>query len=124
MSHLDIANTFNAVSREASRSVLESHGNFCALLPLFDILCSENNLCWHPKPDRTFANFQQAEGFAQGFPLVCPSIASLAALRIFFFPTLTTNNSKQVRKLVNQTTHALEMSTLVPQHKQNHSSMM
>jgi hypothetical protein len=73
---LDIINMFNAVSREACRSVLERNDKFRALLPFFDMLYSSNNLCWYRKPDGTFATFEQAEGFAQGCPL-SPFFASL-----------------------------------------------
>jgi hypothetical protein len=73
---LDIVNMFNAVSREACRSVLETNDKFSALIPFFDMLYSNNNLCWYRKPDGTFDTFEQAEGFAQGCPL-SPFLASL-----------------------------------------------
>jgi hypothetical protein len=73
---LDITNMFNAVSRDACRSVLERNDKFQPLLPLFDMLYSKPNLCWYRKPDGTFATFDQEEGFAQGCPL-SPLFASL-----------------------------------------------
>jgi hypothetical protein len=66
---LDIVNMFNAVSREACRSVLATHDKFNALIHFFDILYSVNIPCWYRQPDGTFATFDQAEGFTQGCPL-------------------------------------------------------
>jgi hypothetical protein len=73
---LNIINMFNAVLREACRSMLEIHKQFCLLLPLFDMLCSANNNCWCCKPDGTFDAFERTKGFAQGCPL-SPFLASL-----------------------------------------------
>ena len=66
---LDIANMFNAISRDACRSVLQSHPVFKTLLPLFDLLYKDPNVCWYQQPDGTFASFLQHEGFAQGCPI-------------------------------------------------------
>jgi hypothetical protein len=73
---LDIVNMFDAVSREACRSVLENHKKCNALIPFFDILYSTDNVCWHRTPEGTLSAFSQAEGFTQGCPL-SPLFASL-----------------------------------------------
>jgi hypothetical protein len=98
---LDIINMFNAVSREACRSALEEHDEFRALLPLFDLLYSSNNLCWYRKPDGTFATFEQAEGFAQGCPL-SPFFASIV-LHILLTNLNSELRSRALTRRVNKT---------------------
>jgi hypothetical protein len=87
---LDIVNIFNAVSREAYRSVLKNHKTFCALVPFFDTPHPSDNVCWHREPVDAFSTFSQAEGFAQGCPL-SPFFAS------FVLHVLLTDLNKEPR---------------------------
>jgi hypothetical protein len=66
---LDIANMFNAISRQACRHTIALEQSLHPLLPYFDLLYSNANTCWFQKPDHTYDNFPQPEGFTQGCPL-------------------------------------------------------
>lgn len=71
---LDIVNMFNACSRETCRSSILKH--FPRLIPFFDLLYSEDNMCWYLDHQGCWNAFLQTEGFAQGCPL-SPLFASL-----------------------------------------------
>lgn len=66
---LDITNMFNAISRQACRHTLTQNPSLQPLLPIFDLLYSNDNQCWYQTPNHDYQHFPQAEGFTQGCPL-------------------------------------------------------
>jgi hypothetical protein len=66
---LDIANMFNAISRQACRHALLQDNTLQPLLPFFDLLYHQHNRCWYQTPQGTYQQFPQEEGFTQGCPL-------------------------------------------------------
>jgi hypothetical protein len=66
---LDIANMFNAISRQACRHSLLKEPTLQPLNPFFDLLYHNYNECWYNTPQHDYQCFPQHEGFTQGCPL-------------------------------------------------------
>jgi hypothetical protein len=66
---LDIANMFNAISRQACRHTISQQPQLQPLLSYFDLLYSDANTCWYQTPELQYNYFPQPEGFTQGCPL-------------------------------------------------------
>jgi hypothetical protein len=66
---LDIANMFNAISRQACRHTLLKEPTLQPLVPFFDLLYHNYNECWYNTPNHDYQCFPQHEGFTQGCPL-------------------------------------------------------
>jgi hypothetical protein len=66
---LDIANMFNAISRQACRHTISHEQQLQPLLSYFDLLYADANTCWYRTPEYQYSHFPQPEGFTQGCPL-------------------------------------------------------
>jgi hypothetical protein len=66
---LDIENMFNAISRQACKHTLQNEPLLTPLIPYFELLYSNSNICWYQTPERQYQHFPQQEGFTQGCPL-------------------------------------------------------
>jgi hypothetical protein len=103
---LDIENMFNAISRQACLSTLNQETTLQPLIPYFNLLYSNFNVCWYQTPDKVYKTFQQQEGFTQGCPL------SGAFADIVLTMVLTPINEQLAQRIATRDPTAIPPKTL------------